>query len=218
MQPLIKVANSSHTKYAIIICNMMEEAAKVRGTGIAKRTPEYITQKIIEGKSIVAFDGETLIGFCYIESWQGEKYVANSGLITHPNYRSLGLGKQIKSAAFKLSKQKFPNSKLFGITTSLAVMKINSELGYKPVTFSELTDDEKFWNGCKSCSNYDVLLRANKKMCFCTGMICDLSKVNQHNKKIKWHVFKDFLEKKKLKMKEKTNKLYKLGKIANNEK
>jgi hypothetical protein len=50
-------------------------------------------------------------------------------------------------------------------------MKINSELGYRPVTFSELTQDEDFWKGCQSCPNYDILLRCNHRMCLCTGML-----------------------------------------------
>lgn len=177
MQFLINVANESHFKHAEAICDMMAKASKIRGTGIAKRDPEYIRKKMEEGKAIIALDGEKVIGFCYIENWEGQKYVANSGLITHPDYRKMGLAKEIKKAIFFLSKEKFPNAKLFGITTSMAVMKINSQLGYKPVTFSELTQDEKFWNGCKSCVNYDVLTRTDKKMCLCTGMICDLSEI-----------------------------------------
>ena len=179
MNVIITMANSSHFRHAQTICNMMTEAALVRGTGIAKRKPEYIRNKMHEDLSIIALDGNVPIGFCYIESWEGQKYVVNSGLITHPNYRNIGLAKAIKKAIFTLSKEKFPDAKLFGITTSMAVMKINSNLGYKPVTFSELTQDEKFWNGCKSCTNYDILKRTNKTMCICTGMVCDLSQINK---------------------------------------
>jgi hypothetical protein len=179
MQYLIVVANNSHKKHALSICLMMDNAAKVRGTGIAKRNPDYIKLKMEEGKAVIALDKNKVIGFCYIEDWEGQKYVANSGLITHPDYRKIGLAKNIKQAIFNLSKSKFPNSKLFGITTSMAVMKINSDLGYKPVTFSELTKDEKFWNGCKSCVNYDVLTRTNKAMCLCTAMVCDFKEINK---------------------------------------
>ena len=52
-------------------------------------------------------------------------------------------------------------------------MKINSDLGYRPVPFSELTDDDVFWQGCQSCPNYDVLTRNNHKMCLCYGMLYD---------------------------------------------
>jgi hypothetical protein len=169
----IQVANENHTKYAGTIVNMIEDAAQKRGTGIAKRKPEYIVQKIQEGKAIIALDGETVAGFCYMESWGHDKYVANSGLIVNEEYRGLGLAKNIKVKAFELSREKFPNAKLFGLTTSLPVMKINSELGYRPVTFSELTDDESFWKGCQSCVNYDILTRTEKKHCLCTGMLMD---------------------------------------------
>ena len=67
----------------------------------------------------------------------------------------------------------------------MAVLKINYELGYQPVTFSELTTDEAFWNGCKTCKNYDVLHRTNKKMCLCTGMLYD----PKHEKNVKEHKY-----------------------------
>ena len=102
--------------------------------------------------------------------------VANSGLIVKPEYRQRGLAKKIKHKAFELSRQRFPNAKIFGLTTGLAVMKINTELGYVPVTFSELTDDPTFWKGCESCVNYDVLLRNNYTRCLCTGMLYDPAK------------------------------------------
>lgn len=166
-------ANKSHFKYAQVICDTIEESAKVRGTGIAKRTPEYIQKKMENHNAIIALDGDKFAGFCYIEVWGHNKFVANSGLIVHPDYRGAGLAKKIKKAAFDLSRKKFPEAKLFGITTGMAVMKINYELGYKPVTFSELTDDPQFWNGCKTCKNYDILTRTNHKMCLCTGMLYD---------------------------------------------
>ena len=52
-------------------------------------------------------------------------------------------------------------------------MKINSDLGYEPVTYSELTQDEAFWAGCKSCVNYDILMSKERKNCMCTAMIYD---------------------------------------------
>ena len=172
----IVIANESHANYAEIICNTMEESAKVRGTGIARRTPEYILKKMSNGNAIIALDGDKFAGFCYIEIWSHEKFVANSGLIVHPDYRNQGLAKDIKKAVFELSRKKYPNSKIFGITTGLAVMKINYELGYQPVTFSELTDDESFWSGCQTCKNFDILTRTERKMCLCTGMLYDPAK------------------------------------------
>ncbi|SNR54951.1 Acetyltransferase (GNAT) domain-containing protein [Maribacter sedimenticola] len=167
------VANESHFKYAQDICDTIAESAKIRGTGIAKRTPEYIQKKLSNGNAILALDGEKFAGFCYIEVWGHEKFVANSGLIVHPDYRGQGLAKKIKAKVFELSRKKFPDAKIFGITTGLAVMKINYELGYKPVTFSELTDDPEFWKGCQTCKNFDILTRTEQKMCLCTGMLYD---------------------------------------------
>lgn len=169
----IVVANKSHSKYASIIVDTMAESAKVRGTGIAKRTPEYIITKMENGNAVIAIDGDKFAGFCYIEVWSHEKFVANSGLIVHPDYRNQGLAKQIKQEIFNLSRTKFPDAKIFGITTGLAVMKINYELGYRPVTFSELTDDPTFWKGCQTCKNFDILQRTEQKMCLCTGMLYD---------------------------------------------
>jgi N-acetylglutamate synthase-like GNAT family acetyltransferase len=198
MQFTIEVANDSHFIYAVDICEMIEAAAKIRGTGIAKREPDYVKQKMAEGKAVVALDNNKVIGFCYIESWEDKKYVANSGLIVHPDYRKTGLARSIKQATFELSKKKFPQSKLFGITTNLAVMKINSDLGYKPVTFSELTQDEAFWKGCEACVNYDVLIRTNKKMCYCTAMVYNQPvegpKEDDKQKAKAWDVFMRFLK------------------------
>ncbi len=187
----IVIANKSHTKYAEIICETIAESAKVRGTGIAKRTPEYVSTKMENGNAVIALDGDVFAGFCYIELWGHGKFVANSGLIVHPNYRGKGLAKKIKHKVFKHSRTKFPDAKVFSITTGLAVMKLNSDLGYKPVTFSELTDDQTFWDGCQTCQNYDVLTRTNRKMCLCTGMLYDgEAKEKKESKKIKEKVFK----------------------------
>ncbi|MCH5328550.1 MAG: GNAT family N-acetyltransferase [Coprobacter sp.] len=167
------VANEQHLGYVEIILDTIEKAAKIRGTGIARRSPEYVRQKMLEGKAVIALDGDKFAGFAYIESWSNKKFVANSGLIVVDTYRGQGLAKRIKRRVFELSRTKFPDAKIFGLTTGLAVMKINSELGYRPVTFSELTDDEAFWKGCQSCVNYDILQRTNRRMCLCTGMLFD---------------------------------------------
>jgi len=187
----IVIANKAHSVYADIICKTIEEAAQVRGTGIAKRKPEYILTKLENGNAVIALDGEEFAGFCYIESWGHGKFVANSGLIVRPDYRNIGLAKQIKKVIFKHSRSKFPNAKIFSITTGLAVMKLNSDLGYKPVTFSELTDDPSFWNGCQTCKNYDILTRTERKMCMCTGMLFDPKNNNKTaSKEVKESVFR----------------------------
>ncbi|HAA16440.1 MAG TPA: GNAT family N-acetyltransferase [Cytophagales bacterium] len=194
------VANAEHGMHAEAICEMMALAAQQRGTGIAKRTPEYVRQKMNEGKAVIALDGDKPAGFCYIETWSHGQYVANSGLIVHPDFRKLGLAKKIKARIFQLSREKFPDSKIFGITTSLAVMKINSDLGYEPVTFSELTTDEAFWKGCESCKNFDILTRTNRSHCLCTGMLYDPSSSKaeatpEKQKERRWERFKNFIAK-----------------------
>lgn len=169
----IVISDIQYLFYAETICSLIGEAAKVRGTGIAKRTPEYIKEKIAQGKSVLALDGEKLVGFCYIETWEHGNYVANSGLIVDPEYRGLKLAFRIKNKVLQLSNHIYPNAKVFGITTSNAVLKINYKLGYRPVAFSELTTDPEFWKGCQGCVNYDILMRTKRKMCLCTGMILE---------------------------------------------
>jgi GNAT superfamily N-acetyltransferase len=173
-QPItVRVATAADKPFATIITDEMEASAKARGTGIAKRSPDYLARKMEEGKAVIALTADnTWVGFCYIETWEGE-YVANSGLIVAPAFRKSGVAKAIKQRIFQLSRERYPEAKIFGLTTGLAVMKINSELGYEPVTYSELTQDEKFWAGCQSCVNYDILMSKERKNCLCTAMLFD---------------------------------------------
>ena len=171
---IVREATPDDKKYADTITNEMAESAKARGTGIAKRSPEYIQMKMDEGKAVIAvLPDDTWVGFCYIEAWEHEKYVANSGLIVSPPFRKSGVAKEIKNKVFALSRKRYPDAKIFGLTTGLAVMKINSDLGYEPVTYSELTNDEAFWKGCRSCVNYDILMSKDRKNCMCTAMLYD---------------------------------------------
>lgn len=173
------VADESHTKYAQDICDEIFISAQERGTGIAKRTPDYIISKMLAGKAVIAItEDDKFAGFSYIESWGHSKFVANSGLIVAHAYRKEGLARRIKEEIFKLSRKLYPDAKIFSITTGLAVMKINTALGFKPVTFSELTDDEEFWKGCEGCKNFDILTRNQYKLCLCTGLLYDPA---QHN-------------------------------------
>lgn len=173
-QIIVRVATSADSKYATIITDEMAASAQARGTGIAKRSPDYVAKKMEDGKAVIAVTPEgDWVGFCYIEAWGHDQFVANSGLIVAPAYRKSGIAKQIKKRIFDLSREKYPEAKIFGLTTGLAVMKINSDLGYEPVTYSELTDDEEFWAGCKSCVNYEILMSKERKNCFCTAMLYD---------------------------------------------
>lgn len=221
MEIKIVVADESHGKHSETICAMIDEAAQIRGTGIAKRDPKYVRAKMEKGDAVIALDGDRPIGFCYIENWEDKKYVVNSGLIVHHDYRNLGLAKSIKKEIFRLSKKKYPQARLFGITTSMAVMKINSELGYHPVTFSELTQDDAFWKGCQSCTNYDILTRTNRKMCLCTGMVCDLSKVPdelpEKEEKKAWDQFTSFLKGRKKRIQSFAKQFPKLKNLSENE-
>jgi GNAT superfamily N-acetyltransferase len=171
---IVRAATADDKHYAKTITDEMEASAKARGTGIAKRSPEYVQLKMEEGKAVIALTkGGEWVGFCYIEAWGHEKFVANSGLIVNPAFRGHGVAKAIKEKIFELSRKKYPEAKIFGLTTGLAVMKINSDLGYEPVTYSELTDDEEFWKGCRSCVNFDVLTSKNRTNCLCTAMLYD---------------------------------------------
>ena len=169
---IVTVAENQHLEFVPVILKEIEESAKERGTGIAKRSAAYLEEKINEGKAVMAFSAEgEWAGFCYIETWSNKEYVANSGLIVAKKFRKDGLAKAIKQKIFSYSREKYPNAKLFGLTTGLAVMKINSSLGYKPVTDSELTQDEVFWSGCKSCVNFEILNSKDRKNCLCTAML-----------------------------------------------
>lgn len=169
----VVVADPSHEIYVDTILKTIADAAKVRGTGIAKRTHEYLATKMKEAKAVIALDGDKFAGFSYIETWGNKQYVTTSGLIVHPDYRGQGLSKRIKNMTFTLARVRWPKAKIFSLTSGSAVMKMNTQLGYHPVTFNDLTDDESFWNGCEGCINVDVLHRTNRKYCICTAMLYD---------------------------------------------
>ena len=179
----IEVSSDKHLKYAEEIRQEIADSAKQRGTGISKRSFEYICEKILEGKAVVAFEDDgTWVGFCYVETWSHGAFVANSGLIVSSKFRNLGYATLIKEKVFELSRERYPNAKVFGLTTGLAVMKINAELGYKPVIYSELTQDEEFWSGCKTCVNYEILMSKNRQNCLCTAMLFVPKKDNEQIK------------------------------------
>lgn len=148
----VEVASDKHLIYVDEILKTIEEAAKVRGTGIAKRKPEYVAQKIKEAKAVIALQGEKFAGFSYIETWEHKQYVTTSGLIVHPDFRGLGLAKRIKDLTFSLARTRWPHAKIFSLTSGAAVMTMNTQLGYKPVTFAELTSDEAFGEAAMGAS------------------------------------------------------------------
>ena len=170
----VMVADASHSKYAQEICDEIYTSSLERKTGIANRTPEYIIQKMVAGKAVIALTDEgEFAGFSYIESWGGKKFVANSGLIVAHKFRGMGIAKLIKEQTFMLSRKLFPDAKIFSITTGAAVMKMNYEFGFRPVPFTELTDDPEFWKGCVGCRHFDILVSHDYKMCICTGLLFD---------------------------------------------
>lgn len=175
----IEVSSKKHWRFAEEIKSEMADSAQKRGTGIAQRSLEFLREKMLEGRAVIALeDDDTWAGFCYLSLWSNGDYVANSGMIVSPKHRKKGVAKLMKDKIFQLSRELYPNAKIFSLTTGLAVMKINSDLGYKPVTYSEITKDTQFWDACKSCINYDVLRSKNKENCLCTAMLYDAEKAN----------------------------------------
>lgn len=167
----VEISSSVHLKYVVQIQQEMYDSSQRRGTGIAKRSVAYLSKKISDGDAVIATENGEWVGFCYVETWSHGRFVANSGLIVSPKFRERGAATLIKNEVFRLSREKYPDAKVFGLTTGLAVMKINSNLGYRPVIYSELTQDEEFWNGCKSCVNYEILIQKERKNCLCTAML-----------------------------------------------
>lgn len=183
MKIKVRTTNADDTKYVVVICQQIEESAKIRRTGIAKRDPEDVKKKITEGHAVIAFCDGILAGFSYIETFQDRQFVANSGLIVFPEFRNKGVAKLIKSEIFQLSRKKFTKSKIFSITTNISVLKMNMDLGFKPVPLTVLPQSEDFWKGCRSCTNYDILTRHHRKMCLCSGILYDPSE-KKSNKKL----------------------------------
>ena len=170
----VRRATPEDEKYAEDICREIYISSQERKTGIANRTPEYIKEKIEAGKAVIATDGNgEFAGFSYIESWGGKSFVATSGLIVAHRFRGMGIAKRIKEQTFLLARSLFPDAKIFSITTGAAVMKMNYEFGFRPVPYSELTDDPEFWKGCEGCRHFDILKSHDYKMCICTGLLYD---------------------------------------------
>ena len=187
----VMVADAEHEAYVDTILDTIREAAKKRGTGIAERTHDYVATKMKEGKAVLALHGDRFVGFSYIETWGDKHYVTTSGLIVHPDYQGLGVAKRIKDYTFTLARLRWPKAKIFSLTSGDAVMKMNTALGYVPVSFNQLTDDDAFWHGCQGCINHGLLEAKERKFCVCTGMLWDPEK--HHGEPTSLEVIKDVM-------------------------
>ena len=168
----VRIALPKDIKYVYPILEEMERSAKARGTGIARRTPQSLCKKIYDGKAVIAIaDNGEWAGFSYIETWGNEEFVSNSGMIVNPAYRNKGVASLIKQQVFALARKRYPSAKIFSITTGAAIMKMNHRLGFEPVVYSEITRDEKFWDQCKHCVNYQILENNHREKCLCTAML-----------------------------------------------
>lgn len=188
----VLVADAGHEVYVDTIIDTIREAARKRGTGIAERTHEYVATKMREGKAVLALHGDRFVGFSYIETWGDRHYVTTSGLIVHPDYQGMGIAKRIKDYTFTLARLRWPHAKIFSLTSGDAVMKMNTALGYVPVSFNQLTDDDAFWHGCRGCINHEILEAKNRKFCVCTGMLWDPEK--HHGEPTSLEVIKDVMK------------------------
>jgi len=167
----IRIAVPADVKYVYPIIEEMERSARARGTGIARRTPQSICRKIYEGKAVIAVSAEgEWMGFSYIEVWEGG-FVSNSGLIVNPMFRGAGVARAIKERVFALSRERYPAASVFSITTGAAVMKMNHRLGFEPVTYDQITRDERFWEQCRQCVNHGILESTGRTKCLCTAML-----------------------------------------------
>ena len=169
---IVRISNASDLQYVSIIENQITESTKYPGVKMLRRSPELIAEKIILGEAVIActLSGEW-VGFSYIQPWDNATFVANCALVVAHPYRQKGIARRIKEKILDLSKKKYPGAKIFGLTASLAVMKINSSLGFHPVTYSEITQNEQYWTACQSCSNYSILESRKQKNCLCTAMV-----------------------------------------------
>lgn len=176
----VRIATINDIKYVDEIIRETASSAIARGSGISKRTPESVAQKMRDGKAVIAVNsGGEWVGFAYFEAWENGRFLSNSGLIVAPRFRKYGVAKAIKDRIFRMSRRLYPDAKIFSITSGVAIMKMNTQLGFEPVTFAEITHDPSFWEGCKSCVNYDILEGKKKCNCLCTAMLFDPEKVKQ---------------------------------------
>lgn len=169
---IVRSAIPADVVFADEIIHEIESSALARGSGISRRSAASVIEKIDTGKAIVAVtaNGEWA-GFSYIESWDNGKFVSNSGLIVSPKHRNQGVASQIKTQIFELSRSRYPEAIVFSITSGAAIMKLNTRLGFEPVSYAEIARESTFWDGCKSCVNYHILQSKDRRNCLCTAML-----------------------------------------------
>lgn len=176
---IVRLCTCNDVAYAKEITDEMESSAIARGSGIAKRSPQSIADKMTAGKAVIALTSDHhWVGFSYFDVWDNGHLVSNGGLIVSPEYRHSGVARKIKETVFGICRKNYPEAKIFSITSGLAIMKMNTALGFEPVTYSEITHDEHFWVGCKSCVNYHVLEGKKRCNCLCTAMLFDPARAN----------------------------------------
>lgn len=172
---IVRIATSDDHKYTTEITDELAYSATKRGISIARRTPEYAINKMDKGLAVIALNPENgdWIGFCCIEVWEHQKYVASSGLIISPKYRGMGIATMLKARLFELCQTKFPKAKIFSLTTNQAVIHANIDLGFKIVAFSEVLNDSLFMDGCKSWVDFSGLMNNNPTHAYYVAMVFD---------------------------------------------
>lgn len=169
---IVRLAHAQDHGFVQNIITEIEKASKIKGTGICKRDPALIIQKITEGNAVIAVTRSgTWVGFCYIQAHDDGRFVSSCALVVSPCFRKLRVATRIKKHVLALAKNKYPAAKIFGLTTSPAVMQINKELQYEEVSYDAITQSDSFWQSCRSCENYHTLLTNEGKKCLCKAMM-----------------------------------------------
>lgn len=177
-------ATTEHLRYVPAIVQLIEDASNEPGAALAKRSAEYVTSKIEHGFAVIALtEDDKVVGFQCLSPWEGDKFVSHSALVVHPNFRRQGLSREIKGQIVELTRKKFPEAIMFGITLSPSVMSLNTAHGFRPVGYDSLTKDDAFWKGCETCPYHDVLLKMQRTVCLCTALRLDPEPVSLPSKK-----------------------------------
>jgi hypothetical protein len=169
---VVRLATEHDQRFVQNIITEIEIASQIKGTGICKREPAFISQKITEGNAVMAVTPSgAWAGFCYIQPHDNGQFVSSCALVISRNFRNRGIASQIKAQVLALAKNKYPAARIFGLTTSHVVERINAQLNYVEVSYAEVTQADTFWQSCRSCENYQLLLQQDKKKCLCKAMV-----------------------------------------------